>query len=227
MLITVPKVLTSSQLVDIRDQLQDETAWTDGRVSAGYQGAPVKFNQQVKEDSDIAKRCQTVIVDALERNPLFISAALPNQVYPPMFNRYAKDMTFGAHVDGALRIHPYTGQKLRTDISATLFLNDPTDYDGGELHVMDTYGQHSVKLAAGDMVLYPATSLHLVTPVTRGTRLAAFFWIESLVRDDTQRTLLFDMDEAIQRLNQTQADPSARTTLVGCYHNLLRQWAET
>jgi PKHD-type hydroxylase len=136
-------------------------------------------------------------------------------------------MTFGAHVDGGVRIDPHTGRKLRTDISATLFLSDPQDYDGGELEIVDTYGLHSVKLKAGDLVLYPATSLHQVTPIARGERLACFFWIQSLVRDDAQRALLFDMDAAIQRLNATGADDEARRTLVGCYHNLLRQWAQT
>jgi PKHD-type hydroxylase len=144
-----------------------------------------------------------------------------------MFNRYGEGMTFGAHVDGSVRIHPHSGRKLRTDVSATLFLADPEDYDGGELQIDDSYGMHSVKLAAGDMVLYPATSLHTVTPVTRGVRVGCFFWVQSLVRDDGQRQMLFDMDNAIQRLNQTDADALARRTLVGCYHNLLRQWSET
>jgi PKHD-type hydroxylase len=144
-----------------------------------------------------------------------------------MFNRYGEGMRFGAHVDGGVRIDPRTGRKLRTDISATLFLSDPDDYDGGELEVADTYGSHSVKLAAGDLVLYPASSLHQVTPITRGERLASFFWVESLVRDDGQRTLLYEMDVAIQRLNRSGADEEARRTLVGCYHNLLRQWADT
>ena len=136
-------------------------------------------------------------------------------------------MTFGAHVDGSVRIHPHTGQKLRTDISATLFLAEPNDYDGGELQINDTYGMHSAKFNAGDMVLYPSTSLHQVTPVTRGTRVACFFWIQSLVSEDAQRAILFDMDNAIQQLNQTNADENARRTLVGCYHNVLRQWAQT
>ncbi len=144
-----------------------------------------------------------------------------------MFNRYGEGMTFGAHFDGGVRIDPRTGGKFRTDISATLFLSDPDDYDGGELEIADSYGTHSVKLQAGDLVLYPSTSLHQVTPVTRGERLASFFWVQSLVRDDGRRALLHDLDLAIQRLNQTEADEEARRTLVGCYHNLLRQWAET
>ena len=144
-----------------------------------------------------------------------------------MFNRYAEGMTFGAHVDGSVRIHPQSGRKLRTDIAATLFISEPADYDGGELQVHDAYGLHAVKLPAGAMVVYPSTSLHQVTPITRGVRLACFFWVQSLVRDDGQRTILFDLDNAIQRLNQTGADEGARRTLVGCYHNLMRQWSDT
>ncbi|MBV8622870.1 MAG: Fe2+-dependent dioxygenase [Herbaspirillum sp.] len=228
MLITLPKLLDDQQLQAVRRLLDGAgEAWVDGRVTAGYQGAPVKFNQQIDERSEVAQQCQHIIVSALERHPRFISAALPNVIYPPMFNRYGEGMTFGAHVDGSVRIHPHSGRKLRTDVSATLFLADPADYDGGELQIEDTYGMHSVKLAAGDMVLYPATSLHQVTPVTRGVRVGCFFWVQSLVRDDARRHMLFDMDNAIQRLNQTDADALARRTLVGCYHNLLRQWSDT
>ncbi|MFJ3058331.1 Fe2+-dependent dioxygenase [Herbaspirillum sp. NPDC087042] len=228
MLITLPKLLDDQQLQAVRRLLDGAgEAWVDGRVTAGYQGAPVKFNQQIDERSQVAQQCQHIIVSALERHPRFISAALPNLIYPPMFNRYGEGMTFGAHVDGSVRIHPHSGRKLRTDVSATLFLADPADYDGGELQIDDTYGMHSVKLDAGDMVLYPATSLHQVTPVTRGVRVGCFFWVQSLVRDDARRHMLFDMDNAIQRLNQTDADALARRTLVGCYHNLLRQWSDT
>ncbi len=228
MLITLPKLLDDQQLQAVRRLLDGAgEAWVDGRVTAGYQGAPVKFNQQIDERSEVAQQCQHIIVSALERHPRFISAALPNLIYPPMFNRYGEGMTFGAHVDGSVRIHPHNGRKLRTDVSATLFLADPADYDGGELQIEDTYGMHSVKLDAGDMVLYPATSLHQVTPVTRGVRVGCFFWVQSLVRDDARRHMLFDMDNAIQRLNQTDADALARRTLVGCYHNLLRQWSDT
>lgn len=228
MLLTIAQVLDATQLAAVRSRLEAAgPAWVDGRVTAGYQGAPLKSNQQIDERAEVARECQAVILGALERHPRFISAALPNLVYPPMFNRYAEGMAFGPHVDGSVRIHPQTGRKLRTDVSATLFLNEPADYDGGELQVEDSYGLHSVKLAAGDIVLYPATSLHQVTPVTRGARLACFFWVQSLVRDNGQRALLFDMDNAIQRLNQTDADALARRTLVGCYHNLLRQWSET
>jgi PKHD-type hydroxylase len=228
MLISIKTALPEAALRELRALLgQAADFWVDGRVTAGYQVSGVKFNQQIDERSEVAQRGQRIVLAALERHPLFISAALPNALYPPMFNRYGEGMTFGPHVDGSIRIDPLSGRKLRTDISATLFLSDPADYDGGELQVHDHFGQHGVKLAAGDLVLYPATSLHQVTPITRGVRLACFFWIQSLVRDDTQRSLLFDMDTAIQRLNQTGGDESAKQLLVGCYHNLLRQWSDT
>jgi PKHD-type hydroxylase len=228
MLVSIPKALDAEQLQALRGLLEGAgEAWVDGRVSAGYQGAPVKFNQQIDERSRVAAEAQRIVLGALERHPVFISAVLPNEVYPPMFNRYGEGMRFGAHVDGSVRIHPHTGRKLRTDVSATLFVSEPHEYDGGELQIEDQYGSHSIKLAAGDMIVYPATSLHHVTPITRGLRLASFFWVQSLVRDDAQRALLFDLDNAIQRLNQTSADDSARRTLVGCYHNLMRQWSDT
>ena len=228
MLVCIPNVLDAGQLVSLRARLDGANeAWVDGRVTAGYQGAPVKFNQQIDERSEVAHACQHIIVSALERHPMFISAVLPNAIYPPMFNRYGAGMKFGAHVDGSLRISPRDGRKLRTDVSATLFLTNPADYDGGELLIDDTFGRHSVKLEAGDMVVYPATSLHQVTPITRGMRTSCFFWIQSLIRDDGQRTLLYQMDTAIQRLNQTGADEVARRTLIGCYHNLIREWSDT
>jgi PKHD-type hydroxylase len=228
MLVSLPEVLDAEALNALRGLLANAgDAWVDGRVSAGYQGAAVKFNRQIDERSDVAAQCQRIVLSALERNPLFISAVLPNEVYPPMFNRYDQGMTFGAHVDGSVRIQPHTGRKLRTDVSATLFLSDARDYDGGELQVHDQFGLHSLKLDAGSLVVYPATSLHQVTPITRGARLACFFWVQSLVRDDAQRSLLFDMDTAIQRLNRTGADQQARRALVGCYHNLMRQWSDT
>lgn len=228
MLIAIPKLLDAQQLDAVHQLLQQAgPAWVDGRVTAGYQGAAVKHNQQIDEHSEVALQCQKIILSALERHPRFISATLPNTVYPPMFNRYSAGMTFGAHVDGSVRIHPHTGSKLRTDVSATLFLSDPTTYDGGELQIHDTYGMHSAKLDAGDLIVYPATSLHQVTPVTRGLRTACFFWVQSLVRDDAQRSMLFEMDNAIQILNQSDADATARRTLIGCYHNLLRQWGNT
>jgi len=226
MLLTIEQALDAGALAELRTLLAAADAWVDGRVTAGHQGAAVKLNQQIEERSEAAARGQAIVLGALERRPLFISAALPNVVYPPLFNRYGEGMRFGAHVDGGVRIDPRTGRKLRTDISATLFLSEPEDYDGGELEVSDTYGLHSVKLKAGDLALYPATSLHQVTPITRGERLACFFWVQSLIRDDGQRTLLFDLDTAIQRLTATGADGEARLTLAGCYHNLLRQWAE-
>ena len=228
MLVCIPHVLDADSLEAVRARLEVAgDAWVDGRVTAGHQGAPVKFNQQIDERSQVAMECQSIVAGALERNPVFISAGLPNVLYPPMFNRYSAGMTFGLHVDGGVRIHPHNGRKLRTDLSATLFLSPPDSYDGGELQMEDTHGMQKVKLAAGDMVIYPATSLHQVTPITRGVRLACFFWVQSLVRDAADRALLFDLDNAIQRLNQGGADESARRTLVGVYHNLLRKWSDT
>ncbi|WP_118178406.1 Fe2+-dependent dioxygenase [Paraburkholderia phosphatilytica] len=227
MILPIPDILTAEQVRLIRARLDNAgDAWVDGRATAGWQGAPVKRNQQIAEHSPIARELGDVIVGAIERHPLFISAVLPNQVYPPLFNRYEGGMTFGSHVDGAVRVLP-NGVKLRTDVSATLFLSEPDEYDGGELVIEDTYGVQQVKLPAGHLIVYPATSLHQVTPVTRGARVASFFWVQSLVRSDTQRALLFDMDTAIQRLNATHADDQARRSLVGCYHNLLRLWSET
>lgn len=227
MLVCIPQVLTPEEIARLRALLDNAgEAWVDGRVTAGYSGAPVKFNQQIDEQSQVARQCQHIVASALERHPLFISAALPNVLYPPMFNRYGEGMGFGLHVDGGVRLHPHNGSKLRTDVSGTLFLAEPDSYDGGELQIEDTYGMHSAKLPAGDMVIYPSTSLHQVTPVTRGVRVACFTWIQSLVRDTGHRTLLFDLDNAIQQLNATDADAGARRTLVGTYHNLLRQWSE-
>jgi PKHD-type hydroxylase len=228
MLVCIPKVLDADALAEVRTRLDAAgDAWVDGRATAGHQGAPVKFNQQIDERAEVAHACQDIVAAVLERNPTFISAALPNLLYPPMFNRYSEGMTFGLHVDGGVRIHPHTGRKLRTDLSATLFLSDPESYDGGELQMEDTHGMQSVKLAAGDLVVYPATSVHQVTPITRGVRVACFFWVQSLVRDAGDRALLFDMDTAIQRLNQSGADERARRTLTGTYHNLLRKWSDT
>ncbi|MFX1675884.1 Fe2+-dependent dioxygenase [Paraburkholderia sp. A2WS-5] len=227
MLIHVPNVLTPEQVRALRERLDHAgDAWVDGRATAGWSGAPVKHNRQIAEHTPLARELGDVVLAAIERHPLFISAALPNQVYPPLFNRYEGGMTFGSHVDGAVRVLP-NGLKLRTDVSVTLFLSSPEEYAGGELVVEDTYGVQEVKLPAGDMIVYPATSLHQVRPVTRGARVASFFWVQSLVRDDTKRALLFDMDTAIQRLNASDADAGARRSLVGCYHNLLRLWSET
>ncbi|MBO9538337.1 Fe2+-dependent dioxygenase [Herbaspirillum sp.] len=227
MLVHIPEVLDQDELKALREKLDAAgPAWVDGRVTAGYQGAPVKFNQQIDERSEVARQCQQIVLAAVEGHSTFISAALPNAVYPPMFNRYGEGMAFGEHIDGSIRMLP-DGRKLRTDLSATLFLSGPDEYDGGELEIHDTYGLHRAKFAAGDMVLYPATSLHRVTPITRGLRVACFFWIQSLVRDDTRRTLMFDLDNAIQKLNATEADETARRTLIGVYHNLVRQWSAT
>ena len=228
MLVHVPALLNSEQLAHFHRQLDaDNAPWVDGRVTAGHQGIHVKQNQQIAEGSALAIELGNVVLAALERHPLFISAALPNRVYPPMFNRYQGGMHFGSHVDGSVRLLPGTGQKIRTDLSATLFLASPDSYDGGELLIEDTYGTQTVKLAAGDMILYPASSLHRVNPVTRGTRLACFFWVQSMVRDDGQRRLLFDLDASIQHLVATGADGNAVLQLTGVYHNLLRQWAES
>lgn len=227
MLIRIPAVLDAEQLAAVRARLEAAgPAWVDGRVTAGYQGVNVKQNEQLAEDSPAAIELGDLMLAQLERNSLFISAALPERVYPPMFNRYGGGGQFGNHVNNAVRLIPGSGRKIRTDVSATLFLADPDSYDGGELQIEDTYGLQTVKLAAGDMVIYPLTSLHRVTPVTRGVRLACFLWVQSMVRDDGRRALLFDMDSAIQRLAASGADEVARTHLTGCYHNLLRMWAE-
>lgn len=225
MLLHVPEVLTLDQVAQVRKVL-DGTDWVDGRVTAGAQSARAKQNMQVPEDAPAAREMGDLIMAALQRSPLFMSAALPLKVYPPMFNRYGGGHSFGNHVDNAIRQVPGSPHRIRTDLSATLFLADPGTYDGGELIVDDTYGAHSVKLPAGDLVLYPSTSLHRVTAVTRGERVASFFWIQSLVRDDGQRTLLFDMDSAIQQLAADAPDHPSTVQLTGVYHNLLRRWAE-
>ena len=224
MLLQIPRVLTAEQAGELRARI-DAAQWVDGNVTAGHQSAQVKHNEQLPEEAAIAREAGEVVMAALGRNQLFFSAALPRQVYPPLFNRYAGNMAFGNHVDGAVRVHGPTSRRMRADISATLFLTPPEDYDGGELLIEDTYGTQCVKLAAGDMVLYPATSLHRVTAVTRGARISSFFWIESMVRDDAQRALLFDMDMALVRLNQETPGHPSLVTLTGCYHNLLRMWA--
>jgi PKHD-type hydroxylase len=225
MLLRIENVLTPEEVASIRRRV-DAAAWVDGNVTSGYQSAQAKRNEQLPETSAEARECGGEILAALGRNPLFFSAALPRQVFPPLFNRYRGEMSFGNHVDGAMRVHAATGRRIRTDISATLFLTPPEDYDGGELLVEDTYGVHSVKLGAGDLVVYPATSLHRVTPVTRGARVSSFFWIESMVRDDAQRALLFDMDMAIIRLTQEAPGHPSLVSLTGCYHNLLRMWGD-
>jgi len=224
MLLALPNVLTAAQVAEGRKIL--ETAeWVDGRVTAGHQGAHVKNNVQLPEGSPASLKIGEMITAALRASPLFMSAALPLHVLPPNFNRYEAGQTFGTHIDGSVRSLP-NGQRIRTDISCTLFFSAPEEYEGGELIVEDTYGSKSVKLPAGHMILYPSTSLHQVRPVTRGTRLCSFFWLQSMIRDNTQRALLFDMDVAIQRLNTENPKHPSVIALTGCYHNLLRQWAE-
>jgi len=225
MLITIPDVLTTEEVSQARGAL-DAADWVDGRVTAGYQAQSVKENLQLPEGHPVAVKLGEMVLAALARSPIFMSAALPLKVFPPMFNRYTGGGHFGTHVDTAIRALASTGQRIRTDISATLFLAPPEEYDGGELLVEDTYGVHSLKLPAGHMVLYPATSLHRVTPVTRGARIASFFWIQSMIRSDGDRTLLYDLDTAIQRLAKNTPGNPTGVQLTGVYHNLLRRWAE-
>ena len=225
MLLHIPDVLTAEQVAEAR-RLLDQADWIDGRVTAGHQSARAKDNQQLPEDSPAARQLGDFILAALQRNPLFISAALPHRVFPPLFNRYQGGQSFGTHVDNAIRQVSGTNHRIRTDLSATLFLAAPEEYDGGELVVEDTYGVHTVKLPAGHLALYPSTSLHHVRAVTRGARIASFFWIQSMIRDDGERTLLFDLDSAVQQLTRQSADHPVAVQLTGVYHNLLRRWAE-
>lgn len=225
MLLHIPEVLTAEQVAHCRRVLE-KAEWVDGRVTAGHQSARAKDNAQVPEGHPAARELGEMILAALERNPLFMAAALPSKVFPPLFNRYEGGQSFGSHVDNAVRQVTGTPHRVRTDLSVTLFLAPPEDYDGGELLVEDTYGVHSVKLPAGDIILYPASSLHRVNPVTRGARLASFFWVQSLVRDDGERALLFDLDTAIQRLVQDDPGHASAAPLTSVYHNLLRRWAE-
>jgi PKHD-type hydroxylase len=225
MLLEIPEVLTLDQVAHVRTRL-GQTDWVDGRATAGHQSARAKDNLQLAQDNAIALELGDLILTALERQPLFMSAALPHSIFPPLFNRYGAGHSFGTHVDNAVRQVGRTGQRLRTDLSATLFLAQPEEYDGGELLVEDTYGLHTIKLPVGHMILYPSSSLHRVQPVTRGERIASFFWIQSMVRDDAQRTILFDLDTAIQRLSIDAPDHAATVQLTGIYHNLLRQWVE-
>jgi PKHD-type hydroxylase len=225
MLLQIPNLLTPAEVERARGVL-GAAEWVDGAVTAGFQSTLVKHNAQLVEGSPAARELGELVLGALSGNPLFSSAALPAKVFPPLFNRYAQRHAFGRHVDNAIRQVRGTTQRLRTDLSATLFLSAPEEYDGGELVIDDTYGPHSVKLPAGHLVLYPATSLHCVTPVTRGVRLASFFWVQSLVRDDAKRGLLFDLDLSIIRLREQVGDNDAVVALTGVYHNLLRRWAE-
>lgn len=226
MMLTIPDVLTAEQLTHCHQALAG-ASWVDGRSTAGHIAIHVKQNLQLASDDPVAVQLGNLILDALGKNPLFISATLPLKVLPPSFNRYEGGGNYGNHIDNAIRSLPGSAHRVRTDISATLFLTPPEDYDGGELVVEDTYGEHRVKLPAGHMVIYPGTSLHRVAPVTRGARMAAFFWVQSLVRDETQRETLYRMDAAIQQLAREVPSSEALVQLTGIYHNLLRQWSHT
>ena len=228
MLLHIPEVLTRGELAQLRQSL-DAAGWTDGRETVGPQGAQVKRNEQLPDPSPLRVELGKVVLSALERNPLYFAAALPLRTLPPRFNRYQGGGEYGFHIDGSVMVANQPGtphSHVRSDISCTLFLCDPDEYDGGELVVSDTYGEHEVKLPAGDMVIYPSSSLHKVQPVTRGARLASFFWVQSMIRDDVQRRLLWEMDGAIERLRQTGGDAEAVLQLTGVYHNLLRRWSE-
>ncbi|HUQ52740.1 MAG TPA: Fe2+-dependent dioxygenase [Gammaproteobacteria bacterium] len=226
MMVQIPAVLTAAQVAEVR-RLVDSADWVDGNATSGAQAALTKRNRQLPEDSPPGKRAGEIVLDALGRNSLFMAAALPAKVWPPLFNRYGGGEQFGVHVDNAVRLKRGGVERLRSDLSATLFLSDPETYEGGELTVEDTYGAHSVKLAAGDLILYPASSLHHVTPITAGERLASFFWVQSMIRDDAQRRVLFDLDVAVQRLAVELGQAHASVVaLTGTYHNLLRMWAE-
>jgi len=225
MLLHIPDVLTQEEAARCRRML-DGAGWIDGKVTAGYQSAKAKDNQQLDEADPVAQEIGSLILNALERNATFLSAALPHKVFPPLFNRYEGGQNFGTHVDNAIRQVKGTPHRVRTDLSATLFFAGPEEYDGGELVVEDTYGVHSVKLPPGHMVLYPGTSLHHVRPVTRGARVCSFFWVQSMVRDDAARTLLFDFDMGVQRMTMDVPDHPALVQLTGVYHNLMRRWAE-
>jgi len=227
MLVTIPNVLSAQELDRVCAVLNGEAApWVDGRVTAGHQGVAVKKNEQIDEACTMARELGSAILNSLERNPVFISAVLPNKVYPPMFNRYGAGMHFGTHVDGVVRGVPGSAHKLRTDLSATLFLAPVHSYDGGELVIESDFGDRSVKLAAGDMIVYSAGSRHRVNAVTRGWRLAAVFWIQSLIRDDKKREQLFELDRTIQRLTQLESDADSLVRLAAHYHGLLRRWTE-
>jgi PKHD-type hydroxylase len=225
MMLHIPDVLTRDQVAAMRIAL-DNASWSDGRATVGPQGAQVKQNRQLPETSPLAAELGTVILAALAQNAMYVSAALPLRTVPPLFNSYAGGEHYGAHVDGAVRNVPGGLPPLRTDLSCTLFLADPEEYDGGELVVADTYGTHEVKLPAGDMILYPSSSVHKVEPVTRGTRICSFFWVQSMVRDDARRSMLLELDQSIQRLRMRIGDGEEVVALTSHYHNLLRMWAE-
>lgn len=226
MLICVPGVLSKDDVAEFR-AVMDRADWEDGRSTAGAQSALVKRNEQLPPDGETARRLGERVLRALSASPLFMSAAVPLRIFPPLFNRYGEGHRFGLHVDNAVRGDHLTGQRIRTDLSVTLFLAEPDAYDGGELVVEDLYGTHEVKLPAGDLVLYPASSLHMVTPVTRGIRVASFFWLQSMIRDAGARSLVFDLDTTIQSLAERlgRDDPDT-VRMTGLYHNLIRTWAE-
>lgn len=225
MLISIPEVLSKAEVAAFRAEM-DKADWIDGKATAGEQSGAVKHNQQLKEDSTLARKLGDAVLDALARNETFLSAALPLKIFPPLFNRYQGGGHFGTHVDNAIRVVRGTPVRIRTDLSMTLFLSEPEEYEGGILVVEDNYGVQEVKLAAGDLVLYPSTSLHHVTPVTSGARVCSFFWLQSMVRDDGERTLLFDLDSAIRLVTQTAPDDPSVVQLTSVYHNLLRRWAD-
>lgn len=226
MLICVPDVLTPAELRHCQTLLA-AADWADGRMTAGSQSALVKHNLQLPADSPAAREAGVIILQALGRNQTFLSAALPKTILPPLFNRYVTGQTFGVHIDNAIRANPLTGERIRTDLSVTLFFSDPDTYDGGELVIETLYGSQEVKLPAGHLVLYPSTSLHQVLPVTRGERTASFFWLQSMVRVEEQRSLLFDLDQTIQDLSADLGGGDDRAVrLTGIYHNLVRHWAE-
>jgi PKHD-type hydroxylase len=224
MMLHIPEVLTPAQVSEMRDRL-DTLDWIDGRATVGAQGAQVKQNRQLPETSPIGLELGKIILKSLSGNPLFFAAALPVRYMPPLFNRYEGGEHYGFHIDGSVRSIPGSNLSLRTDLSCTLFLCEPEDYDGGELIVADTYGEHEVKLPAGDMILYSSSSLHKVEPVTRGARVCSFFWVQSMVADDGRRTMLFELDQNIQKLRAKVGDTEELVSLTGHYHNLLRQWA--
>jgi PKHD-type hydroxylase len=225
MLIRIENVLTAQPLASLRARL-DAAPWVDGRLTAGHQSAQVKDNLQLSHEGEVARALSVEVLRALEGSALFISAALPRHVFPPLFSRYETGMQFGTHIDNAVRQIPGTAHRLRTDLSATLFLSAPEDYDGGELAIEDSYGEQRVKLRAGDMVLYPAGSRHRVSPITRGVRTVAFFWVQSMVADDGARALLFELDGTIRDLTRVDGTGDSVVRLTGCYHNLLRRWAQ-
>ena len=227
MLLHLPNILTPQEVQQAQTLLAS-APWGDGRKGAGELARQVKNNEQLDHDCEAARAIRTMVLAALDRSPLFFSAALPKRVFPPRLNRYGGDSNYyGNHIDGAVRYMPETAQRVRTDVSCTLFLSEPESYDGGELCIADTYGEQSVKLPAGHIVLYPGTSLHQVKPVTRGYRLACFFWMESMVRSDEQRRLLYELDMNLLAMRQKHGDSDETTALTGVYHNLLRMWADT